>query len=132
MDTQSAIKRALKREGQRFKRINRYFASAYDYTFEKDKRLEFLRAVSNMPIFIFAYNNFGDYPRGIYMGSNSNKFGWEKDLPMEALHYNLENGLAVVLDPKTKQIMAFEKEVQVRVNEFYWLLIRKKGYSLDY
>ena len=62
----------------------------------------------------------------------SNPFAWERDQQMEAMHHNLENGLAIVLDPKSKQIIAFEKEVQARVNEFYWLLIRKKGYSLDY
>ena len=114
----------------RFKRINRYFASAYDYNIEKDKRLEFLRTFNKKNMFILAHNNFGDFPRGIYMGTGS--FPWEKDQQMQAMHHNIDDGLALVIDPKTKQIVAFEKEIQVRVNEFYWLLIRKKNYSLDY
>jgi hypothetical protein len=109
IETQIAIKRALHREGCKFRKINRYFNTAYDYTVEKDKRLGFLKSIRKMPIFILAFNQFGDFPRGIYLGNSP--FPWEKDSASEALHINIDGGLAVVIDPKTKQIMAFEKEV---------------------
>lgn len=109
IETQIAIKRALKREGCRFRKVNRYFNTAYDFTIEKDKRLGFLRSIRKMPLFIFAFNAFGDFPRGIYLGNSP--FPFEKDQAGEALHVNLDGGLAIVIDPKTKQIMAFEKEV---------------------
>jgi len=130
IEIQIAIKRALKREGSRFRKVNRYFNTAYDYTLEKDKRLSFLQSIKKMPLFILAFNQFGDFPRGIYLGNSP--FPFEKDSAGEALHINLDGGLALVIDPKTKQIMAMEKEVQARVNEFFWLLIRKRGYTLDY
>lgn len=109
IETQIAIKRALHREGQKFRRINRYFGTAYDYTLEKEKRLAFLKSLNKTPIFILAFNQFGDFPRGVFLGNTP--FPWEKDAAGEALHINIDGGLALVLDPKTKHIMAFEKDI---------------------
>ncbi|TNV77854.1 hypothetical protein FGO68_gene17227 [Halteria grandinella] len=135
MQTQVLLKRQLGKEELRFKRINRYMGSQYDSLVEKKKRLAFLQNLKGKPLFVMGYNQYGDMTRCLYLGDHS-QYKWDEDQTLQggpqSKHTVLKSGLMMLIDSKSTEIQFMEREIEVRVNEYYWLLVRKCGFSLDY
>jgi hypothetical protein len=76
--------------------------------------------------------------RLLYLGHPPSTYHWEEDTSLNGggyrtKHQVLRNGaIFMLIDPQSKEVRCLERDVEVRMNEYYWLLIRKKGFSLDY
>jgi hypothetical protein len=38
----------------------------------------------------------------------------------------------MLIDPKNREIRQMEGEIEVKVNEYQWILVRKRGFQLEY
>jgi hypothetical protein len=62
----------------------------------------------------------------LYLGESL--FRWEKG----GRYQKLTGALMLVLDSRSKDIMIFERDLEARINEQFWLTIRKQGSNKEY